>query len=151
MQREGSARWWLGLVVVAGCTRSEDRSAPTRVADAGSVTQGSTPKVESTTEPCGKGPCRTYDEAVREVKRYVRSGSTCTEAATGKCGLLRYVVFSDGFGGYTEYFDDAGVMKGRHGWADYNVNGSDNGAVPMCEKLPTQIWCKNSVCDAGPD
>jgi len=75
-------------------------------------------------------------------------GPGCLDAAIGRCGAYRYVLFSDGFSRYTEYFDEGGAMVGARSSGDIDP-GTNSGAVPSCTPVPSEVLCDQGYLDAG--
>jgi hypothetical protein len=94
---------------------------------------------------CHAKPCPDYAEAVELVRRLAAPGGGpgCLSASVGRCGwgFFRYVVYSDGFGGYEEFFDREGRLMGAYTYADYDQKGSTFGEVPACTRAPMSILC----------
>jgi hypothetical protein len=67
-------------------------------------------------------------------------------AETGSCGTHRFVAYSDGYWGFTEYFDGSGAMIAATSWSDIAPR-TDHGAVPPCRPVAAQRFCTH---DSGP-
>ena len=98
----------------------------------------------SLAEYCGKAPCRSYDEAVAQVRKLAAPGGGpgCVRGNFGKCKDVRSVEFSDGFSGFQEWFDDKGTMVAAQSWADFRPQGASFGDVPTCTLEITEKLCR---------
>jgi hypothetical protein len=78
--------------------------------------------------------CPTYSWALQAVN----SHEPVLEAAAGKCGELKWVMWSSGFAGETTYFDAKDALVCVEGWADYY--GACSG------KSPTIVYGSRPDC-----
>jgi hypothetical protein len=103
------------------------------------------PTIGALTEYCGKAPCRSYDDAVAQVRKLAAPGGGpgCLRGNVGKCKETRSVEYSDGFSGFQEWFDDKGTMVAAQTWADYRPDGANFGNVPTCTPEITEQLCRD--------
>ena len=149
----------LGCLLL-GCKRSESSTAETQPAPTAHPASSDAAAAETPALPraslrplgpespyCEGKPCRDYAASVELIRRLSRPGGGpgCQAAEVGHCEpALRYVSYSDGFGGFEEYFDVEGRLIGAHVFADYDAKGKLVGAVPTCDKQPI-----SELCDHG--
>jgi hypothetical protein len=148
----------LGCLIV-GCKRPSSSTVATRPDSSGRAAssdagEAAEPIRTAVTRPlgpespyCEGKPCRDYAESVERIRQLASPGGGpgCQSAEVGHCGpAARYVSYSDGFGGFEEYFDVEGRLFGAHVFADYDAKGKLIGDVPTCDKTPT-----SELCDHG--
>ncbi len=133
------------LLATSGCERADSSARAT-----GKSRPARAPlTMESYCKPNG---CRDYAAAVAHVRAQATPGKGpgCSDASIGRCSAYRYIHFSDGFSGSTEYFDDAGAMVGARTSADIDPGGSNVGTVPACAPEPSEVLCEHGgYVDAG--
>lgn len=98
------------------------------------------PAPDSLEAYCGSAPCRRHDDAVSNLRERTTAGSSCTLGDLGTCGELRFVRFSDGYWGFTEWFDAKGTMVAAEGWSDISPR-TQHGSVPACTLTPVERLC----------
>jgi hypothetical protein len=89
---------------------------------------------------CKSEPCERYEHAIAMLESRTRLGSGCMVAETGSCGSFRYVRYSDGYWGYTQYFRASGPMVGAQTWSDI-ADRKNLGAVPSCTPVIERRLC----------
>ncbi|MEZ4223481.1 MAG: hypothetical protein R3B13_21215 [Polyangiaceae bacterium] len=105
-----------------------------------------TPKDTTIAGYCEPKPCNRFEQSHADVVARTGPGSGCFLANAGRCGDLKYIEFSDGYHGYTEFFDAKGTMVGAKRWSDISPKESF-GRVPDCKLEITEEICKRD--DAG--
>ena len=121
---------------IAGC-RSDRSKAETQ---GSSTAQSNSSKAQGLETYCKDEPCRRYEDAVAKLERLAQPGSYCITAETGSCGEFRYVEYSGGYQGYTQYFRASGPMVGARTWSDVEPR-RDLGTVPSCKPIVERRLC----------
>ena len=106
------------LVGVNACRSASTQPSPGASVDSAAVLSGKDACHPPLASACLDGKRPTWDETIARLRKGTEEMrpcvpvNPCEPAVAGTCGRYRFIGSHDGFGSWTYYFDDAGMMIG---------------------------------------